>query len=656
MVCKNCGNPLEDGVKFCTKCGQRVEVVAEVKEAATETVAQVQETTTQAAAEVQQTVKEVQETVAYTNENVQENMSDFAENVQETVTEVAADVKEAVEGAKEKVKKFPKGVLIALAAIAVVLILVLANFKSVANTVNKMVSSEEKYYASVEKDEIKELASSVANIYDNTILEYSDYNNLSIDYGMEVELSEDASEMLAASIGADDGKPFTKMAADIFFSFKGDVLSAEASASLGKTDLLSLKGVADLKKGEAYGIIEDLTSKYIGVSFEEYTEIVTEAMEKGDEFIKLLPDKKTVESLLTRYMTIAVENIDGISEKKDTVKVGDIEQKCTAIRVKIKEKDLKKIAIAVLEEAKDDKELISLVTDFAVLGAKMEGEEDVDAKEFEEMFKAGIESALESAKEAEDSDDEEDADEEDSDEEKVDEAFIMNVWVNGKGEVIGREFKMNDETVFVYKMPEKGGKFAFKGVIYDGENEYILDGEGKKSSSSLSGDFAVKFKGEVYDWETGDYKEKTQKYVEIKVDKFDTKKIKEGYANGSFTFKLSDEFISEAGMGAAGVVIGNYEIKFDVKSNKDGGTAEIALMNKEDMFAKIVVNAKIGSGKSASLPKGILVEDEEDLIEWAKTLKFDKFIKKLEKAGLPVEIVEVIEEYCEEFEDELSNY
>lgn len=652
MVCKNCGNPLEDGVKFCTKCGQRVEVVAEVKEAATEAAAQVQETTAQVATEAQQTVAEAQETVVGAQEGVQEKVADVAEEVKETVTEVAADVKEAVEGAKEKVKKFPKGLIIAIAAIAVVLVVVLANFKSVANTVNKMVSSEEKYYASIEKEEIKELVSSAANIYENTILEYSDYNNLSLDYGVEVELSEEASEMLAATIGTEDGKPFTKMAVDFFLSFKGDVLSAEAGATLGKTDLLSVKGVADLKKGEAYGIIDDLTSKYIGVSFEEYSEMITEAMAKGDEFIKLLPDKKTVESLLNRYMTIVVENIDGVSEKKDTVKVGDIEQKCTAIRVKIKEKDLKKIAIAVLEEAKDDKELISLVTDFAVLGAKMEGEEDVDAKEFEEMFKEGIESALESAKSAEDDSDEE----EDSDEEKSDEAIIMNVWVNGKGEVIGREFKMNDETVFVYKMPEKGGKFAFKGVIYDGEDEYVLDGEGKKSSSSLTGDFAIKFKGEVYDWETGDYKEKTQKYVEIKVDKFDTKKIKEGYANGSFTFKLSDEFISEAGMGAAGVVIGNYEIKFDVKSNKDGGTAEIALMNKDDMFAKIILNAKIGSGKSASLPKGILVEDEEDLIEWAKTLKFDKFIKKLEKAGLPVEIVEVIEEYCEEFEDELSNY
>jgi len=30
MICKNCGSTVEDGVKFCTKCGERVgEVVQE---------------------------------------------------------------------------------------------------------------------------------------------------------------------------------------------------------------------------------------------------------------------------------------------------------------------------------------------------------------------------------------------------------------------------------------------------------------------------------------------------------------------------------------------------------------------------------------------------------------------------------------------------
>ena len=478
------------------------------------------------------------------------------------------------------------------------------------------------------------MAASAADIYENSFLEYSDYNNLSVDYNVEVELSETAAEMVAAALETDDAKPFTKMAVDFFMSFKGDVISAEAVATLGKTQLISADGVADLKKGQAFGRVEELTSKYIGVSFEEYSEMITEGMKQGDEFIELLPNKKTVESLVKRYMTVVVENLDSVTEKKDTISVGDIEQKCTAIRVRIKQKDFNKIAVAVLEEAKDDKELIGLLADFAVASAKMEGDEEVDAKEIEEMIKAEIEAALESAEDAE-------VDPED------DEEMVMTVWVNGKGEVIGREIEIDDEPLFVYKMPEKGGKFALKASIIDGNDEVIFDGNGKKSSSSLSGEFALKMK------EDGG---KAVKFIEVDVDKFDTKKIKEGFLNGTFTLKLSDEFLKEAGAGMAGAMFGDYNIKCVFKSGKNNATVEIALMDKEDMFAKIMMDAKIGSGKSASLPKGILVEDQEDIIEWAKTIKFDKFTKNLKKAGLPVEIVEEIEDAFENIEDMLSYY
>ncbi|MBP3352366.1 MAG: zinc ribbon domain-containing protein [Lachnospiraceae bacterium] len=647
MVCKNCGNLLEDGVKFCTKCGQRVEeVVAEVKEAAaeataevTEAAAEVQEKAEEATAEVKETVAEAQETVAEAKEevkeeanDVKEKVADVAEEVKETVTEVATEV-------KEKVKKFPKGALIAIGAIALVLILIIANFKSVANSVNKLVSSEEKYYASVEKDGIKELASSAADIYENSFLEYySDYNDTSVDLGVEVELGEDAAEMLAAAVGSDDEKAFAKMAFDLFMSYKGDVLSAEASATLGKTELISADGVLDLKKGQAFGRIEELSSKYIGVSFEDYADMISEGIKQGDEFIELLPKKKTVESLVNRYMTIVIDNLDNVSEKKDTISVGDIEQKCTAIRVRIKEKDINKIAIAVLEEAKDDKELIGLISDFAAAGAAVYGEE-MDAKDIEDEFKESIEAALDEMKEAEDSEDDEDSEDE--------EELIMIVYVNGKGEVIGRELKINDETVLVYEMPEKGSKFALKAAIIDGEDEVIFEGEGKKSSSSLSGEFALKVK------EDG---EKAVKFIEVDVDKFDTKKIKEGFLNGTFTFKLSDEFLKEADVAMAGAILGDYNIKCVFKSSKNNSYVEIALMDKDEMFAAIKMDAKVGSGKSASLPKGILVEDEEDIIEWVQTINFEKFVKNLEKAGLPIEIVEEIEDYCEEIEDMLSDY
>lgn len=632
MICKNCGSTVEDGVKFCTKCGERMD---EVAEAVQETAEAVQET----AEAAQETVEATQEAAAEVKEeaaDVKEKVADVAEDVKETVANVTNEVKDAVEGAAEKVKKMPKKSLIIVAAIALVLIVVLANFKSVTNSVNKLVSSPEKYYASVEKNQIKELAGSFADTYDNTVLENLDINNYSVDYGVEIELSEEARELIEGALNVDETDAFKKMAADFFLSIKGDVISAEGSATLGKNKLISANAVVDMAKGEAYAQIPELSSKYIGVSLEEYAEDFSEqyalVMEQSESLTAAFPKAKTVEKLINRYLAIAVENVDSVKEDKGTIKVGDIEQKCTTIRVRIKEEDAYNIAKAILEEAKDDKELHNLIADFAVAAAEIE-EEEMEKDEVIDMFVEEIENALDELEEIEEFDSEEE--------------LVMNVWVDNKGEVIGREIKLNDESFFSYKTAQKGNKFEFKAVLVsdpDYEEEIIFEGSGKKNSSTLNGEFVLKMKEE----------DKTSKFLEVKVDDYKIKKAKEGFIDGSFTFSISDEFLREANAGMAAAIISDYELKFDIKSGKKDAMVAVSILDNEEMFAKLTVDAKIGSGKSAKLPKGILVEDEEDVMEWAETIDTDKFLKKIEKSGLPVEIVEEIEDACDMLDEMLD--
>lgn len=634
MICKNCGSTVEDGVKFCTKCGERMD---EVAEAVQETAEAVQET-----AEVaQETVEATQEAAAEVKEeaaDVKEKVAEVAEDVKETVANVTNEVKEAVEGAAEKVKKLPKKALIIVAAIALVLIVVLANFKSVTNSVNKLVSSPEKYYASVEKNQIKELAGSFADSYDNNVLENLDINNYSVDYGVEVELSEDARELLEEALNIDDTDAFKKMAADFFVSLKGNTISAEASATLGKNKLISGNVVADMEKGEAYAQVPELSGKYIGISLDEYAEDFSEQfsvmMEQSAAFTEAFPKAKTLEKLITRYLTIAVENVDSVKEDKDTIKVGDIEQKCTTIRIRIKEEDAYNIAKAILEEAKDDKELHKLITDFVDAAAEM-SEEDMgmDSEEVIDMFVEEIDGLLEELEEIEEFDSEEE--------------IVMNLWVDGEGEVIGREVKYNDETIFSYKMAQKGSKFEFKASVYSESYDYYygeyekqeitFEGTGKKNSSTLNGEFVLKMK-------KGD---ESMKLFEVVVDDFKTKKAKEGFIDGSFTFSISKDLLEEADAGIVGAYISKYALKVDMKTSSKTAEMAVSIMDDDEMFAKVSLDTKIGSGKSAKLPKGILVEDEEDIMEWAETIDTKKFLKKIEKSGLPVEIVEEIEDACD---------
>jgi len=647
MICKNCGSTVEDGVKFCTKCGERMD---EVAEAVQETAEAVQET----AEAAQETVEATQEAAAEAKEEaaeVKEKVADVAEDVKETVANVTNEVKEAMEGAAEKVKKLPKTAIIVVAAIALVLIVVLANFKSVTNSVNKLVSSPEKYYASVEKNQIKELAGSFADTYDNNVLENLDFNNYSVDYEIEVELGEDARELIETYLEVDDTEAFKKMAASFFISLKNNVFSGEASATLGKNKLISANAVVDMDKCEAYAQIPELSDKYIGINFEEYVEDFAEefalVMEQSDALTDAFPKAKTVEKLINKYLTIAVNNVGSVKEDKGTIKVGDIEQKCTTIRIRIKAEDMINIAKAVLEEAKEDKDLHNIIIDFVNAVAEMsEDEMEMDGEDVIDMFVEEIESFLDELEELEDED-------YDSEEE-----IVMNLWVDGEGEVIGREVKVNDETLFSYKMAQKGSKFEFKASVYsntyeydydtyeyeDIEQEITFEGAGKKNSSSLSGEFTLKMK-------KGD---ESLKLLEVVVDDFKTKKAKEGYLDGSFTFSLSRDLLQEAGAGLASTMISNYQLKLDIKTGKDAADLAVSVLDDDELFAKVALSTKIGNGKSAKLPKGILVEDQEDIMEWAETIDTEKFLKKIEKSGLPVEIVEEIEDACDQLEKMLD--
>ena len=101
-------------------------------------------------------------------------------------------------------------------------------------------------------------------------------------------------------------------------------------------------------------------------------------------------------------------------------------------------------------------------------------------------------------------------------------------------------------------------------------------------------------------------------------------------------------------------MVSKYQLKLDIKTGKDAADLAISVLDDDELFAKVAIGTKIGNGKSAKLPKGILVEDQEDIMEWAETIDTEKFLKKIEKSGLPVEIVEEIEDACDQLEEMLD--
>lgn len=629
MFCENCGTQLNDDDLFCTKCGKRVVVEESVEKKEEKPVEQPAEEKEERP--VEQPAEEKEE------KPVEQPAETTADSVKESVEEKASEKTEAepkvfLNGLVDKLLQ-KKVILIPAAAILVVVLLLVFHFSSVANFALKTVLSPEKYYSHVEKAEIKELSSMVANLYDNVFLSNANVFDTSVDAGVYLELGEDAKELISDYIDVDDTDWLDSIGLELKAASKDDVISGKAAALLGKNQIISGSAVFNAVDGTVFMQIPELTEKYLGVELEDFhfgfysydPDDYVEIKDQYQTMYKAFPDKKVIEKLTERYLTVVVDNIDSVKKKKDTLEVNKIEQNCTVLRVRLNQTDLLNIMEAVCEEAMEDKELLEVVS--SIVSVASDGAWDAD--DVEEEFLDEIEDMLEDIENSRKYS-------------NSGQEVIMNVWVNGKGEIVGRDISFGsdyDKTEVKYYMPQKGKNFALELFVQSYYDNFELTGSGKKSSSKLDGEFKV----EVSD----------VKLAEIEVEDYNIDEAKKGYLQGKFNVKPSKNVWNELGLGSASMLLSGYSL--GIEADMGAKKSKLALIVEDDgeVFAKITASATVGSGKKETVAanKAIMIEEQSDIMDWVDEIDFSGFIKKINKTKLPVELIETIEDYCDYVEN-----
>lgn len=629
MFCENCGTQLNDDDLFCTKCGKRVVVEESVEKKEEKPVEQPAEEKEERP--VEQPAEEKEE------KPVEQPAETTADSVKESVEEKASEKTEAepkvfLNGLVDKLLQ-KKVILIPAAAILVVVLLLVFHFSSVANFALKTVLSPEKYYSHVEKAEIKELSSMVANLYDNVFLSNANVFDTSVDAGVYLELGEDAKELISDYIDVDDTDWLDSIGLELKAASKDDVISGKAAALLGKNQIISGSAVFNAVDGTVFMQIPELTEKYLGVELEDFhfgfysydPDDYVEIKDQYQTMYKAFPDKKVIEKLTERYLTVVVDNIDSVKKKKDTLEVNKIEQNCTVLRVRLNQTDLLNIMEAVCEEAMEDKELLEVVS--SIVSVASDGAWDAD--DVEEEFLDEIEDMLEDIENSRKYS-------------NSGQEVIMNVWVNGKGEIVGRDISFGsdyDKTEVKYYLPQKGKNFALELFVQSYYDNFELTGSGKKSSSKLDGEFKV----EVSD----------VKLAEIEVEDYNIDEAKKGYLQGKFNVKPSKNVWNELGLGSASMLLSGYSL--GIEADMGAKKSKLALIVEDDgeVFAKITASATVGSGKKETVAanKAIMIEEQSDIMDWVDEIDFSGFIKKINKTKLPVELIETIEDYCDYVEN-----
>lgn len=590
MFCEKCGTQMGDTDKFCEQCGWMVPEEAPAVEEAPVAEAPVVEEAPAAAPVVAEAP------------------------VAEDAT-APSDKKKGLTGKS-------LGLLIGGAALVVVLVLVFCS-SSMAHFFKKSFASPEEYYSYIEKQQAEELIDMYMAYYDNYVLDLLSITDKSVEADVSVELSEDLRDLMGYS-----GMDFSWLESaniGINANAKDMGISGGAALAINGVDVISANAIIDCNEEGFYFQVPELNKTYLGAEFDDMgVSFDEDDWEMFETIAQYMPASKDLDALLTKYAGIALDCVEDVDKDTDELKVGDISQKCTVLEVTYDTETVQTMAEAVFEEMLEDKDLEKLIKE--TLAMAEEFGEDIDVDDAYDSFIENLEDALDNIDEID----------------LGDEELLMVVYVNNKGEVIGREIEMPGMKM-TYAMPKKGSNFGYEYVMemeeYGETMKMTVEGEGKERGGKLSGEFEV----------TVD----TYSIIEMVIENYDMDAAKEGKFIGSYTIKPSkslETLLSMASGSEAAVMstLLEYSVTVDMNITPDKGDASITVNDGDDMFVKLAISAKEGKGSKVSAPseKNVIdANDSDDVEDWLDEIDWDKLLEKLEdKVGVDGDYIDMLEE------------
>lgn len=603
MFCKKCGNKLENGQKFCAKCGQAVEETL-----LTENDAQ-QEVT-------EQTIQ--QDTVVDSQEVEAAASSEF--EVETKSVKADENFAEPYFSDAEPPRKNVKSFFAKIATVAVAVILVAAivlNFGFVSGAAVKLFGSDEAYYRYVEKRALAEVENAIIDIYGGYV-DGSATLDTATSGKISLNIDDDIMNLLKTSVGDSVDISFIE---DIAINFdvnsKDKMQQIQYALALADKNVLTVDVIYDLFNSGMYVGIPELSEDYLSLDMSE-TEEVYEALEVlyDEAFYEALPSKNEFNKLMNKYVNIVIDNIDDVSGKSKKIRVNGIQQNCTVLEYEITEDDLYDIAEAILKEAKEDSTLEKIIID---IQSYLENEDVYDySGDLYDDFKEFVEDTLDEIDEYKDEADDEEA------------AKILT-YVNSKHEIIGREISFDGEAVLYYATARDGKEFATEFIF--GENELVISGKGTEKRNIKNCEYTV-----AYD---------DVEYAVIELVDFNTSKIDDGIFSGSISIKPTDDLLDELQIdspAASLIGLSDIELQLVFDSNKKDAKFEINVCGNEKVLFGIVFEGKQDNAKKIKLPEDTVDANDEDAVsEWAQSIDFEALKDSLEEAGVPSEIISIVE-------------
>lgn len=492
-------------------------------------------------------------------------------------------------------------------------------------------------YQETEKAALNKLTDGIPETWD-TYLENYKKSAAGSKSNMTLKVEDTGRALIGALMGGTDVSWLQSISLDSNISIKDGIEAIVSSVLLNDNKLCDFNVYMDLANMMEYIQIPELSDSYMKApvssdseeNSEEAQQFLNTYMTTLSDLTSVLPDSKTLSTLLDRYGNIIIDSFEEGSSVEESVSVDGISEECTAYEGIISEKSAYTIVEKVLTTAKDDEEIKALFDQWSDDASNEENQ----YKDFQNLITDAL--------------DDMNRDDEGSTE---NEAFSSKVWVNGDGKIVGRQFGITDGTdttpVFTWKAPSEGEDSALLLELAADDSSFTFTGSGKTADGLLNGDYILAVNG--------------TETVDINVENLETKPAKAGYYNGTFNISFpaaeTDSSDSEAGesteddtdTSATDMLAGfGAVIKLTSDADADTSTLDLTVTTSGAALATLSITGSYGEGVEipdfASLDKTYDATDDEAMTEYLTEINLDTFLANVKAAGVPDELATQLED------------
>ena len=424
--------------------------------------------------------------------------------------------------------------------------------------------------------------------------------------------------LLGAMTGGMDFSWLQSISLDTNTSLQQGLEALTAAVLLNDSKLCDLNIYMDFAKMAEYIQIPDISEGYLVAPMESSDVNISDDSMKLyfnllSDLSSVLPDKDTLSTLLERYGQLVISNMEDGASTDETVSVEGISEDCTVYEGQLSEASTVKMLEDIAKTAKDDKEIKSLFDSWTEAGIATDDQ-------YQE-FQTAVDDLIS-----------------DSADEGADDSTLIysRIWVNNEDKVVGREIGTVDgaETtpVFTWKAPSADGSSALLLEVQADDSSLTLTGSGTSSDGLLTGDYIFAMDG--------------TETMDIHVADLETKPEKTGYYNGKFTLTFpsvdteSTDSEDTTTNPLAGLAV---EVNLTSDITTETSQIDLTLTTSGAALATLSISGGYGEGPETkdgdSLTPAYSVDDENDAVEYMKTINWDTLAANATAAGVPEELV-----------------